>query len=63
MAKAAPAPPKVFRQAAAKDLANSDVPVNALLPGDATDTGMVVPLDVPLPLREKLSAFAPNFSA
>jgi 3-oxoacyl-[acyl-carrier protein] reductase len=37
----------------AQDLAGSGVTVNALLPGGATDTGMV-PLDIPLHLREKL---------
>ncbi|HLJ23844.1 MAG TPA: SDR family oxidoreductase [Candidatus Acidoferrales bacterium] len=37
----------------AQDLAGTGVTVNALLPGGATDTGMVPP-DVPLHLREKL---------
>jgi NAD(P)-dependent dehydrogenase (short-subunit alcohol dehydrogenase family) len=37
----------------AQDLAGSGVTVNALLPGGATDTGMVPP-DIPLHLREKL---------
>jgi len=37
----------------AQDLAGTGVTVNALLPGGATDTGMVPP-DVPLRLREKL---------
>ena len=37
----------------AQDLAGSGVTVNALLPGGATDTGMV-PVDIPLHLREKL---------
>jgi 3-oxoacyl-[acyl-carrier protein] reductase len=36
-----------------QDLAGSGVTVNALLPGGATDTGMV-PLDIPLNLREAL---------
>jgi NAD(P)-dependent dehydrogenase (short-subunit alcohol dehydrogenase family) len=37
----------------AQDLTGSGVTVNALLPGGATDTGMVPP-DIPLHLREKL---------
>jgi len=37
----------------AQDLAGTGVTVNALLPGGATDTGMVPP-DIPLHLREKL---------
>jgi 3-oxoacyl-[acyl-carrier protein] reductase len=37
----------------AQDLAGSGVTVNALLPGGATDTGMVPP-NIPLHLREKL---------
>ena len=37
----------------AQDLAGSGVTVNALLPGGATDTGMVPP-DIPVHLREKL---------
>ena len=37
----------------ALDLAGSGVTVNALLPGGATDTGMV-PLDIPLHLRQNL---------
>ena len=37
----------------AQDLAGSGVTVNTLLPGGATDTGMVPP-DIPLHLREKL---------
>ncbi len=37
----------------AQDLAGTGVTVNALLPGGATDTGMV-PLDIPIHLREKL---------
>lgn len=36
-----------------QDLAGSGVTVNALLPGGATDTGMV-PLDIPLNMREAL---------
>jgi 3-oxoacyl-[acyl-carrier protein] reductase len=37
----------------AQDLAGTGVTVNALLPGGATETGMVPP-DIPLHLREKL---------
>jgi 3-oxoacyl-[acyl-carrier protein] reductase len=37
----------------AQDLAGTGVTVNALLPGGATDTGMVPP-DIPLHVREKL---------
>jgi len=37
----------------AQDLEGTGVTVNALLPGGATDTGMV-PVDIPLHLREKL---------
>jgi 3-oxoacyl-[acyl-carrier protein] reductase len=37
----------------AQDLAGTGVTVNTLLPGGATDTGMVPP-DIPLHLREKL---------
>jgi NAD(P)-dependent dehydrogenase (short-subunit alcohol dehydrogenase family) len=37
----------------AQDLASTGVTVNALLPGGATDTGMV-PQDIPAHLREKL---------
>ena len=36
-----------------QDLSGTGVTVNALLPGGATDTGMV-PQDIPLHLRQKL---------